>query len=65
MLEGRGERVERSSLLELLPADTVVIEENAQRYQEEVGREWREAEQQVWVRATTGGVHVLRDALCR
>ncbi|MDQ6919142.1 MAG: molybdopterin-dependent oxidoreductase, partial [Candidatus Dormibacteraeota bacterium] len=26
--------------------------------------EWREAEQQVWVRATTGGVHVLRDALC-
>ena len=27
--------------------------------------DWREAEQQLWIRATIGGVHVLRDALCR
>ena len=27
--------------------------------------EWREAEQQLWIRASIGGVHVLRDALCR
>jgi len=26
--------------------------------------EWREVEQQLWIRASVGGVHVLREALC-
>jgi carbon-monoxide dehydrogenase large subunit len=27
--------------------------------------DWREGEQQLWIRASIGGVHVLRDTLCR
>ena len=27
--------------------------------------DWHEAEQQLWIRASIGGVHVLRDALCQ
>ena len=36
--------VERRSLLELLPADTLIIEESAHPDEEEVDRAWREAE---------------------
>ena len=39
-----GGPVERRSLLELLPADTLLIEESAHPDEEEVDRAWREAE---------------------
>jgi len=39
-----GGRIERRSLLELLPADTLIVEERTHPDAEEVDRAWREAE---------------------
>ena len=42
-----GGPVERRSLLELLPADTLILEERAHPDEEEVDRAWREAEHHI------------------
>jgi transcription-repair coupling factor (superfamily II helicase) len=58
-----GGPVERRSLLELLPADTLIIEERAHPDEEEVDRAWREAEHHLDVARRLGEHAPSRDDL--
>ena len=55
--------VERRSLLELLPADTLILEERAHPDQEEVERAWREAEHHLQIARRLGEEVPQRDDL--